>query len=216
MQSQAQSYSAIEIKEEIANVVTHGIGLLLSLLGLAWLLSASLASGDVWKIVCASVFGGSLVLLYSSSTLYHSVMEEGLKLTLRMIDHCAIYILIAGSYTPFALVTIGGSWGWTLFGIVWGLAFVGILAKIFFFGRWRLLSTLFYIGMGWLIVIDVRSLVDGLPLQGCVLLLAGGLSYTFGAIIYSLKRPVYHHAIWHLFCVGGSVCHYFAVLHFVL
>ncbi|MFA6917058.1 MAG: hemolysin III family protein [Parachlamydiales bacterium] len=202
--------------EEVANTLTHGLGLLLSILGLGWLLSAALISEDICKICSATVFGSTLIILYAASTFYHGMQDPKTKQTLKIVDHCAIYALIAGTYTPFALVTLSETWGWTLFSIVWSLAFVGILFKIFFIDKWPILSTLFYLGMGWMIVIASEAFIEAMPMEGLYLIVAGGLSYSFGAIIYVLEKPVFHHAIWHMFVIGGSMCHYFAILHYVV
>lgn len=201
--------------EEFASAVTHAIGLILSILGLFWLSSTAFATGDPWKVSSALLFGGSLVLLYGASTLYHSFQEPTLKHQLRIFDHCAIYLLIAGSYTPFALITLGGSWGWSLFILEWLFAAIGIYFKISSFHGSNLLSTLFYLAMGWLIIFAASPLLDNLSHHGLYLLVAGGLSYTLGSLIYLLEKPLFHHAIWHLFVMGGSACHYFSVLLYV-
>lgn len=216
MEAEVKSLARINALEEIANTVTHGIGLILSILGLCWLLSATLSSGDVWKISSAIVFGSTLIILYAASTFYHGLQDPQTKKTLRIVDHCAIYALIAGTYTPFTLVTLNETWGWTLFVIIWSLAFIGILFKLFFVDRWPILSTIFYLGMGWLIIVASEALMASLPPEGLYLLVAGGLSYSFGAIIYVLERPIFHHAIWHVFVIGGSMCHYFAILNYVV
>jgi hemolysin III len=206
---------AIEV-EELANALTHGFGLILSILGLSWLWLKVQPSGDPWKMGCALLFGSSLIVLYAASTFYHSFQELSLKRRLRIFDHCAIYTLIAGSYTPFALITLYDSWGGWLFGIEWSLAAVGIVFKLFFTERFNLLSTLFYLAMGWLVVISFQPLMAGLEPAGLALLVAGGLLYTLGAVIYIVEKPRFHHAIWHMFVIGGSTCHYFSILHYVL
>lgn len=214
--SEVKPQTSWEVWEELANAWTHGFGLLLSLFGLAWIVSLALVTEDFWKITSSIVFGCSLILLYTSSTLYHSIRNPDTKRLLRTIDHCAIYVLIAGSYTPFLLITLKGPWGWSLFGVVWSLAAIGILFKIFYTGRFRLLSTLFYVGMGWLVLVAIEPLRANLVMEGCYLVLLGGLSYTLGAVIYALHWPRFHHAIWHLFVMGGSFCHYLAVLYYVI
>lgn len=207
------------LAEEVANALTHALGFILSLLGFYWLLIQALASDDFIKIGSALLFGGSLIVLYGASTLYHAFQRPEIKRALRLADHCAIYGLIAGSYTPFALVTLSGMWGWLLFAVEWALALLGIGAKVYFakrLGQRELLSTLFYLAMGWLIVIAFSPLLEALSSDGLLLLLAGGLFYTGGAVIYLLEWGLFHHAIWHLFVLGGSSCHFFAVLNHVL
>ncbi|MDR2982234.1 MAG: hemolysin III family protein [Puniceicoccales bacterium] len=200
------------IGEEIANSTTHGIGILLSIAGLAVLVTMAALYSDAWAVVGASIFGSTLILLYSSSTLYHSFRNEKIKRFLRKCDHAAIFLLIAGSYTPFLLVNLRGPWGWSLFGVIWGMAVVGIVLKFWFTGRFRLLSTLIYIGMGWLVLIALKPMLESVSPAGMWLLFAGGLCYTGGAGFYMMKKVKYHHAIWHGFVMAGSICHYFAVL----
>lgn len=212
----SQTYRSWEIWEELANALTHGIGLLLSVIGLIWMISLAAVTEDAWKLASSVVFGVSLILLYLSSTLYHSFRKPTTKQVLRTLDHCAIYVLIAGSYTPFVLVTLQGAWGWSLFATVWTLAFIGIIFKICFTGRFRLLSTLFYVSMGWLVLVAIQPLSQALPEGGLYWVMLGGALYTFGAVIYALKRPLFHHAFWHLCVMGGSFCHYLAILHYVI
>jgi hemolysin III len=203
-------------KEEIANSITHGIGLLLSLTGLALLVVLAILKGTAWHIVSCVVYGVTLVLVYLASTLYHSVPSERTKRILKILDHSAIYLLIAGTYTPFLLVTLRGGWGWTLFGIVWGMALLGIVFKIFFLDRFRAISTTGYVAIGWLAVIAMKPLLAMLPTGGILWLVAGGMAYTLGVAFYSWRRLPYNHAIWHVFVLAGSVCHYVAVLIYVL
>jgi len=188
----------------------------LSIAALAVLVVMSSTKGDVWRIVSFSIYGSTLVLLYLSSTFYHSFQNPGVKRLFRYFDHSAIYLLIAGSYTPFTLVTLRGPLGWALFGIIWGLAILGILMTIFRPGGSRVIASLIYIGMGWMAVIAIKPLVTAIRFGGMVWLVAGGLSYTLGVIFYVWKKLPYNHAIWHLFVLGGSVCHFFAVLFYVL
>lgn len=197
--------------EEIANGITHGIGAALSIAGLAVLVALAAVYGTVWHIVSFSIFGASLIILYMASTLYHSIQVPQARPVLRIIDHSAIFLLIAGTYTPFLLTALRGSWGWWLFGIVWGIAVLGILFKVFFIGRWEVLSTLAYIGMGWLCVFALKRLVMVVPPAGVIWLIAGGIVYTVGVLFYATRRIPYSHAIWHLFVLGGSICHFFAV-----
>lgn len=204
-----------EHREELANVLTHGLGVFASVCGGAVLITLAAVFGDVWQIVGASVFGASLLLLYSASTLYHAVRHELVRARLKVFDHCAIYVLIAGTYTPFMLVDLRGGWGWALFGVVWGLAVAGIIFKLFCTGKLRVLSTLMYIGMGWLAVIAIGPMLRELPTSALIWLLAGGLTYTVGTVFYHSRIP-YSHAIWHLFVLGGSTCHFLAVLSQVM
>lgn len=204
------------LKEEIANAVSHGIGALLSIVALVMLIVNSVKYGDVWHVVSFSIFGSTLVLLYAFSTLLHSFQRGIVKNVFEILDHAAIYLLIAGTYTPFLLVTIRGALGWTIFGIVWGFAIVGIVLKIFFVKRFIILSTVCYIIMGWLIVIAIKPLYLNLPFNGIAWLVVGGLLYTFGTIFYVWRRVPYHHAIWHMFVLAGSAAHFIAVLFYVL
>jgi hemolysin III len=203
-------------REEIANAISHGIGALLSIAALVLLIVYSVKYGDVWHVVSFSIFGSTLVLLYTFSTLLHSIQHRIVKNVFEILDHAAIYLLIAGTYTPFLLVTIRGALGWTIFGIVWGFALVGIILKIFFVKRFIILSTLCYLLMGWLIVIAIKPLYLNLPFNGIVWLVVGGLLYTFGTIFYVWRRVPYHHAIWHTFVLAGSTAHFIAVLFYVL
>lgn len=203
-------------KEEIANSVTHGIGLLLSVAGLAVLVVLAAFKGSVWQIVSCTLYGVTLVFLYAASTLYHSVESPRLKRTLKLIDHSSIYLLIAGTYTPFTLVNLRGHGGWTLFGLVWGLSLLGILFKVFFVDRFKIVSTTVYLMMGWLVVIVLKPLLELVPSSAISLLLAGGVSYTVGVVFFAWRKLPYGHAIWHVFVLAGSLCHYFAVLFYVL
>jgi len=204
------------IKEETINAVTHGLGAVLSLGGLAVLVVMAALHGTAIHIVSCSIYGLTLFLLFLSSTLYHSFNNPRVKHVLRIIDHASIYLLIAGSYTPLTLVTLHGGWGWSLFGVIWGLAAAGIIFQVFFIGRFRLVQTLVYIAMGWLVVIAGRPLVAHMAAPGLIMILAGGLCYTVGAVFYILKKLPYSHAVWHLFVLGGSICHYFAILLYVV
>lgn len=202
--------------EETANAITHGIGLLLSVVGAAALITASALHGTAWHIVSSSVYGASLVLLYSSSTLYHAVRSPRIKRLFRMFDHSSIYLLIAGTYTPFTLVNLRGGWGWTLFGIVWALTLGGIVFKYVALDRFPILSTSIYIAMGWLVVLGIKPMLALVPWHGFVWLLAGGLFYTAGVFFFASKRIPYAHSIWHMFVICGSICHYCAVYFYVL
>jgi len=202
--------------EEVANSLTHGLGAGLAVAGLAVLVTFSGLEGDAWRVVSFSIYGASLVALYLASTFYHAFRSPRLKRRFRVLDHTAIYLLIAGTYTPINLVTLGGGWGWTLFGLTWGLAAAGILFEVLFLDRLRWLTIATYVGMGWLAVIATRPLVEALPWGGLAWLLAGGLCYTGGVAFYLWRRLPFHHAVWHLFVLGGSACHFFCFLLYVL
>ena len=202
--------------EEIANAITHGIGLLLSIAGFVVLLVLAALRGTAWHIVACSIYGATLICLYAASTLYHAVISPRVKRALRIFDHSAIYLLISGTYTPFLLVSLRGPWGWSLLGVIWGLALAGVLFKFWFVERFAILSTAVYLAMGWLVVIAAKPVITHLPLTAIIWLLAGGLAYTGGVIFFAAKRIPYSHAIWHLFVLAGSICHYFAVLSTVI
>ncbi len=202
--------------EEIANSVTHGVGALISIAGLVLLVVFSALYGNAWHVVSSSVYGSSLLILYLSSTLYHSIQGRRVKSFFRILDHSSIYILIAGTYTPFTLVSLNGPWGWSLFGMIWGLAVAGIIFKVFFINRFGVLSVIIYVLMGWMIVIAIRPVVDAVPMGGLALIVAGGLCYTSGLVFYAWKKLKYAHMIWHLFVIAGSVFHYFAVMFYVI
>jgi len=206
-------YSPIEEK---INIFSHGAALILSILALVLMVIRASVHGNAWHIVSVSIFGAGLISLYAASTAYHSATKPELRARLRIIDHATIYILIAGSYTPFTLVTLNGSVGWVIFAVSWGLALSGIILKLFFTGRFNLLSTLMYVFMGWIIIFAVQPLIASLPAQGLYWLVAGGLAYTLGAVVYSIKKIPLNHAIFHVFVVLGSVCHFMAVYFYVL
>ena len=199
--------------EEIANSLTHGAGLLTSLAALPVLVLAAAGRRDPWQLVGGAIFGATLVLLYLASTLYHALPASRAKRALRVLDHAAIYLLIAGTYTPFTLGALRGPWGWTLLGIIWGLALLGIAAKCAVGFRFPRLSTVLYVAMGWLVIVAIQPLVTHVSPAGIAWLVAGGLCYTGGVAFYATDgRLRYGHAIWHLFVVAGSVCHFCAVL----
>jgi hemolysin III len=206
--------TAPSLREEIANSITHGIGFLLSIVGFIVLVVSASMEGDPWKVVSFTIYGTSVVVLYLASTFYHSFQAPRLKHAFRIFDHCAIYLLIAGTYTPFTLLNMRGAWGWSLFGIIWGLAAIGIGAKAFHVDRFPILTPLIYIGMGWLGVVAIRPSLELIPPGGVALLFAGGITYTVGVIFYALDRLPYNHAVWHLFVLGASLCHFFAVLFY--
>ncbi len=201
--------------EEIANSITHGVGAVLSVVGVAILVTLAARRGTVWHVVGCSVFGAALVALYVASTLYHAITAPRAKRVFRALDHAGILFLIAGTYTPFTLVTLRGPWGWTLLGVVWGLAGLGLLLELVAPQR-RVASVALYLAMGWAAVVAVKPLVAGLAVGGLVLLALGGLSYTAGVGFYVWRRLPYHHTLWHGFVLAGSAAHFFAVLFYVL
>jgi hemolysin III len=197
-------------REELANTLTHGVGILASVVGATVLIVLAAGTGPA-AVVGAAVFGASLILLYTASTLYHAIPSSRAKARLKVFDHCAIYVLIAGTYTPFTLVGLRGGWGWSLFGVIWGLAVVGVVFKLFWTGRFPRTSTAIYIAMGWLIVIAAGPTVRALSPVTLAWLFAGGLAYTAGTFFYHNRRIPFAHAIWHLFVLAGSVSHAIAV-----
>lgn len=202
-------------KEEIANSITHGIGATLSLAALVILIVYASLYGNAWHIVSFSLFGTTMLLLYVFSTLVHSLPIGKAKKVFEILDHAGIFFFIAGTYTPFLLVALRGALGWTLFGIIWGLAIFGTVFKAFFVDRFVKLSTILYIVIGWLIVVAWKPLVASVSTKGIVFLVIGGVLYSFGAIFYVWKGFKYHHAIWHLFVVAGSIMHFFAVMSLI-
>lgn len=208
--------SEYTLGEEIAHTISHGIGVLLSIVGLAVLVAFASLYGDAWHITSSAIYGATLILLYTASTLYHGIPQSKSKQLLRRLDHAAIFLLIAGTYTPFTLVNMRGVWGWSLFGLVWGLAILGMVLELVMKRRIKWLSISLYLGLGWLVLIAIKPLIDSVATGGVVLLLAGGLSYSLGVIFYVWKRLSYHHAVWHLFVMGGSALHFFSVFFYVL
>lgn len=199
--------------EEIANSITHAIAMGLSIAALVVLVVSAVSGGNAWHIVSFSIFGTTLILLYLASTLYHCIPVARAKRILKTLDHSAIFLLIAGTYTPFMLGSLRGPLGWSIFGIVWGLAVVGIILKCFCVYRFKRLSLAVYLGMGWLCVLVGREIYANLSMASLVFLALGGLAYTLGVIFYVWKRLPYNHAIWHLFVVTGSTMHFFSVLN---
>jgi len=212
-EDKVKSYSPAE---ERVNISSHAIGLLLSVAALALLMIHASANGDIRHIVSFSIFGASLIILFAASTIYHSTRDPDSRARLRVVDHASIYILIAGTYTPFTLVTLNGSIGWTIFGITWGMALSGIVLKLFFTGRYELVSTFMYVFMGWIIVFAISPLIDNLSSDGLSWLVAGGIAYTVGAILYGIKKIKFNHAIFHVFVLIGAFCHFVAVYFYVL
>lgn len=202
-------------REEIAHSITHGIGAILSVAGLVLLIVFSSLSGNPWKIVSVTIFGITMLLMYLSSTIVHSLPVGKWKDIFQIFDHSSIYLFIAGTYTPFLLVHLRSGIGWTLFGVIWGIAIVGIIFKVFFVKRFLILSTIFYILMGWLIVLVWEPLNQTVHNNGIMLLVIGGILYTIGTIFFIWRKIPYHHVIWHLFVLAGSICHFFAIFYYV-
>lgn len=200
------------IQEEIANSVTHGVGTGMAVVGLVVLIVLTAVYGDARQMVSVSVYGGSLIILYLASTLYHSIQHPKAKKVLRVFDHASVYVLIAGTYTPFLILGIRGVLGWSLLAVVWALAFIGITWKIFFIGRFEVVATAAYVLMGWMCMLMIKEMLTKLPPVALALLLTGGIIYTIGVIFYAWEKIPYNHAIWHLFVLGGSICHYFAIM----
>ncbi len=188
---------------------------MLAVAGLVVLVVFAALYGDIWRVVSFSIYGATLIVLYLISTLYHSFTDPRVKKLFQLLDHCSIYLLIAGTYTPITLVSLRGPWGWTLFGLIWGLAALGIVLKIWFVGRLKAFSIALYLAMGWLVVIALKPLFAMVDHGMIVWIVIGGLCYTLGVIFYSLKRMPYHHAVWHLFVLGGSTTHYLGLLFYL-
>jgi len=203
-------------REEIVNALTHGLGIVLSIGGGAVLITLAAVYAGAREVVSVSIFVASLVLLYSASTLYHAIRHPEAKRRLKILDHCAIFLLIAGTYTPFTLAALKGPWGWSLFGVIWGLAVFGIVFKLFFTGRFKALSTATYIGMGWLALVAFVPLVQTLEPAALAWLVIGGVLYTGGTIFYHNERIPHSHGIWHLFVLAGSISHFTSVAVTVL
>jgi hemolysin III len=205
-----------EHKEEQINVISHAIGLLLSIIALIFLIVYSSKYGTATHIVSFSIYGASLIVLYSASTFYHYSKSPKLRSRLNIFDHAAIYVLIAGTYTPFTLVVLKGWVGWTIFGVSWGLALVGIVLKLFYTGKYDKISTIAYVLMGWLIVIAIKPLINNFSFDGLMWILFGGIFYSLGALLYMMRSLKYNHAIFHIFVLLGSFCHFMAVFFYVL
>ncbi len=202
--------------EEVANTLTHGFGLFLSFIGLIILVTLASYKNDVWYYASAVIYGLSLICLYAASTFYHMATSPKLKLKLRLVDHCCIYLLIAGTYTPFTLIALNGTFGNTLFIIVWAFAVVGILIKIFLHNRIPAASVISYLVMGWIAIFAIQPLYNTLGFTPLAWIVAGGLTYTLGTVFYALENIKHHHAIWHLFVLGGSVCHFIAIAVYIM
>jgi hemolysin III len=202
--------------EEICSSSLHGIGVGLSIVGFILLMILSVKGGDIKRVISFGIYGVSLFLLYLASTLYHGIRSVKAKHILRVCDHASIYLLIAGTYTPFCLVTMPYFWGYLLLAILWPLAIVGILFKVFYVGRYKVFSTLVYVVMGWVALIAIKPFFESLSDNGCLLVVLGGLLYTIGVIFYACEKIPFNHVIWHMFVLSGSACHFFAVLLYVV
>ncbi len=208
-----EGYRTLSLGEEIFNSITHGIGTLLSIAALVLLVVYASIKGNAWHVVSFSIFGTSLVLLYLASTLYHSFTRERIKNLFAKFDHAAIFLLIAGTYTPFVLTTLRGALGWSLFGIIWGLAITGIVIRSIYLTRFRKLMVGIYLAMGWMFLMAVVPMVKSLPTSSMVFLFIGGGLYSIGVIFYAWRKLKFGHGIWHLFVLGGSIMHFFSVLY---
>ncbi|WP_046743141.1 PAQR family membrane homeostasis protein TrhA [Kordia zhangzhouensis] len=202
--------------EEKLNIWSHGLGVILGIVALFLLVIHAAINGSAVHVVSFTIYGVSIIILYAASTLYHSAKKPLLRNRLRIFDHAAIYLLIAGTYTPFALVTLEGVVGWTIFGLVWGFAIIGIVLKLFFTGQFDKLSTIMYVLMGWIIIFAIKPLIENLSSEGLFWLIAGGIAYTIGAILYSIRKLPLNHAIFHVFVLLGSIFHFIAVYAYVL
>jgi len=213
MKKQVTFYNS---REETLNIITHGIGLVLSIIAMVLLLVHGIKYGTARHISSFAIFGSSLVVLYAASTLYHYAKKPNLRYKLNILDHSAIYVLIAGTYTPFCLIVLKGWVGWTIFGISWGLALIGIIFKIFYIGKYDKVSTIAYVLMGWVIIFAIKPLIENFSTNGLIWLFAGGLAYSVGALFYSFKSLRFNHALFHVFVLLGSFCHFMAVFFYVL
>ena len=213
MQNTNSSYS---VREELVHAITHGVGALLSIAGLSWMLYLTIETSDPYRISASIVYGISLIALFLASTLYHGMHASPHKPLLKLLDHCAIYLLIAGTYTPFLLVSMRGESGWWMFGFVWTMATAGILTKLWFKHRYPKVSLAGYLLMGWIMVIAAPQIAAAIGSSGMAWLIAGGLSYTVGAVFYASKKISYGHAIWHIFVLAGGICHFLAIVWYVL
>jgi len=216
MEAHKQEFPDDSRRVEIANSITHGLGVALAIAALVIMVVFAAQRGTARHVVGVSLFGACLIVLYTMSTLYHAFRGPRVKKVFHILDHAAIFLLIAGTYTPYCLATLRGGWGWSLFGIVWGLAILGITFKAVFGPRMRWLSTAVYIAMGWIVLIVLKPLANAMPMGGLLWLFGGGVFYTGGVLFYGWKRLTYHHAVWHLFVIAGSACHVASVLFFVI
>ena len=202
------------LHEEIASSITHALGVLLSAVGLVVLVTMAVREGDPWKVVSFSIFGASMILLYFASTMYHLIQHERVKEFFRKFDHAAIYVLIAGTYTPFLLLNLRGPWGWALFGVIWSIAVFGVIYKLLLINKFHNLSVFIYIAMGWLGIVGFKPVIEAIGWGGVGLLFAGGMAYTLGVLFYLWERLPHNHAVWHIFVLGGTAFHYAAVFFY--
>jgi len=212
-QQRLTQYTAIE---EMIHAATHGVGVLLSIVGLSWMLYVSIGASDAWRIAASAIYGGTLIALFLASTVYHSMYASRHREIFRLLDHCAIYLLIAGTYTPFLLVAMRSATGWWLFGTIWALATAGIVTKLWLRHRFPKIALASYLAMGWLIVVAAPQMAAAIGPNGMAWLVAGGVSYSAGAVFYVLERMPFNHAVWHVFVLIGGICHFFGVALHVL
>jgi hemolysin III len=204
------------LREDFANSIIHGAGFILSIIGICLLIAFASINGNIWHVVSCSSYGATLVFLYIASTLYHSIQLAKAKRVLRTLDHSTIFLLIAGTYTPFTLVNLRGPWGWSFFGVIWGLAVIGILFQTMMLRKGAIVSVAFYVAMGWVVVVAIKPMLSLVDTGGLVLLLLGGVAYTTGVVFYVWRKMPYNHAVWHVFVVAGSALHFFAILLYVI
>ncbi|MFO7555261.1 MAG: hemolysin III family protein [Desulfobacterales bacterium] len=204
------------LREDFASSMIHGAGFILAIIGMCLLIAYASIYGNAWHVVSCSIYGSTLVLLYTASTLYHSIRLAKARKVLRVLDHSTIFLLIAGTYTPFTLVNLRGPWGWSLFGVIWALAVIGILFQTTGFLKGAKVSVAFYVAMGWVVVVAIKPMLSLVDTGGLVLLLLGGVAYTTGVVFYVWRRMPYNHAIWHVFVVAGSTLHFFAIFLYVI
>lgn len=212
----AASTSEYSVLEEYLHAATHGVGVILSILGLSWMLTLSIGAGDPWRIVASSIYGASLIMLFLASTVYHGLHASKHRDLFKMLDHCAIYLLIAGTYTPFLMVAMRGKAGWWMLGTIWVLATAGIIKKLVLKHRFPKLALATYLGMGWLAVIVAPQMIAAIGAGGIAWLVAGGLCYTVGAVFYAADRLPFNHTVWHVFVLGGGICHFLGIVWYVL
>jgi len=204
------------LREDFANSIIHGAGFILSIIGMCVLIAFASIYGNVWHVVSCSIYGSTLVFLYTASTLYHSIHLDRAKRVLRTLDHSSIFLLIAGTYTPFTLVNLRGPWGWSLFIVIWALAVIGILFQTTMLRKRPIVSVSFYVAMGWIVVVAIKPMLSLVDMGGLLLLLLGGVAYTTGVVFYVWRQMPYNHAIWHVFVLAGSALHFFAILLYVI
>ena len=204
------------LREDFANSITHGAGIILSIIGMCVLIAFASIYGNAWHVVSCTIYGSTLVFLYTASTLYHSIQFDKAKRVFRTLDHATIFLLIAGTYTPFTLVNLRGPWGWSLFGVIWGLAVIGILFQTTMLRKGAIFSVAFYVAMGWVVLVAIKPMLSLVDTGGLVLLLLGGVAYTIGVVFYAWRQMPYNHAVWHVFVLAGSAFHFFAILLYVI